>query len=150
MNTKLLMLSIITFSLAACKKDQYTSKPQISFKTINSTTLNRGDILNFQIEFTDKEGDIQDTLWVQKISKTCPNTPGASFTTKYKVPDFTAVKDLKGYFDINFVYYTSGTQYVTISGCGTKNDSTYFKFVLKDKAQNVSDTLVSPIIALLK
>ncbi|MBN8836123.1 MAG: hypothetical protein J0I09_02600 [Sphingobacteriia bacterium] len=150
MKTKLLILGFITLIIAACKKDQYTSKPQISFDNINSTSIATGQLLSFSILFTDAEGDIQDTLWIQKISKTCPTSTSANFAVKYPVPNFPASKNLKGYLDINFIYNTTGTNYVTIAGCGTKNDSSYFRFVLKDKANNVSDTLVSPIITLLK
>ncbi|MBA4198727.1 MAG: hypothetical protein C0459_14355 [Chitinophaga sp.] len=152
MKTKLLIVAVIMFAISACKKDQFTSKPQLSFKSINTTTISSGDILNFNITFTDAEGDIQDTLWIQKVSKTCPNIPGSGFTQKYKVPDFPAVKNLKGYFDLSFIYGSNAAlpTAISITGCGSKNDSSYFRFVLKDKAQNVSDTLVSPVITLLK
>ncbi len=68
MKTKILILLAIPVMFYACKKDTYQTKPQISIKTINRTTLTSGDVLLFDIEFTDAEGDIQDTLWVQKIS----------------------------------------------------------------------------------
>ncbi|MBS1628006.1 MAG: hypothetical protein JSR09_00410 [Bacteroidetes bacterium] len=150
MKTKLLIVTLIAFAIIACNKGQFTSKPQLSFKSINSLTFSQGQVLNFQINFTDAEGDIQDTMWIQKVSKTCPSSPGTNFAVKYKVPDFPTTKNLSGYFDINFAYNTTSTGYVSITGCGTINDSSYFRFVLKDKANNVSDTLVSPVITLLK
>jgi hypothetical protein len=94
MKTKILILLAIPVMFYACKKDTYTSKPQLSIKSINSTVLKQGDLLYFQIQFTDAEGDIQDTLWVQKVSRTCPTTFGVQFTSKNKVPDFTPTSNL--------------------------------------------------------
>jgi hypothetical protein len=150
MKTKLLILFAIAGLFYACRKDTYTSKPQISIKSINHTTLTQGDILLFQIEFTDAEGDIQDTLWVQKFSRTCPNTPGTQFTTRNPVPNFTPTSNLKGILEIGYAYNANIAGYNAISGCGTKNDTAYFKFWLKDKAKNISDTITTENIVLLK
>lgn len=150
MKTKLLILFAIPVLFYACKKDTYTTKPQLSLKSVSTTTVSQGNLLLFQIEFTDKEGDVQDTLWVQKISRTCPGSGGAQFTSPYKVPDFTATSNLKGILEIGYGYNANISGYQTITGCGTKNDTAYFRFWLKDKAKNVSDTLVTQNIVLLK
>ncbi len=150
MKTKLLILFTITALLYGCKKDTYTTKPQISIKSISRTTLSQGDLLIFSLAFTDLEGDIQDTLWVQKISRTCPATPGAQFISKNKVPDFSPTSNLKGILEIGYSYNANTPGYSTISGCGLKNDTCYFKFWLKDKGKNFSDTIVSDNIVLLK
>ncbi len=150
MKAKLLILLTIPALFYACNKDAYTSKPQIKIKDINTTTLSSGGLLLFQIEFTDKEGDIQDTLWVQKISKKCPGTPGAQFISRNRVPDFTPTANLKGILEIGYGYNANISGYSTITGCGNQNDTAYFKFWLKDKANNVSDTITSPDIVLLK
>ena len=150
MKTKLLILLAIPAMFYACKKDTYTTKPQISIKSVNSTTLSQGSLLLFELSFTDAEGDIQDTLFVQKISKTCPTTPGAQFISKNKVPNFTPTSHLKGTLEIGYAYNANIPGYSTISGCGTKTDTAYFRFWLKDKAKNVSDTITSVNIVLLK
>jgi hypothetical protein len=148
MKTKLLILLAIPAMFYACKKDTYTTKPQISIKSISSKNISQGDVLLFSIDFTDKEGDIQDTLWVQKISRICPTTPGAQFIQANRVPDFTATSNLKGTLEIGYGYNANVQGYSTISGCGTRNDTCYFKFWLKDKANNVSDTISSENIVL--
>lgn len=150
MKTKLLILLAIPVMFYACKKDTYTTKPQISIKSINSKELKQGELLIFQLSFTDAEGDIQDTLWVQKISRTCPTTAGAQFISKNRVPDFTPTSNLKGILEVGYAYNANVQGYNAISGCGTKNDTTYFKFWLKDKGKNVSDTISSENIVLLK
>ncbi len=150
MKTKLLILLALPLLFYACKKDTYQTKPQLSIKSINSKTLKQGDLLLFQLSFTDAEGDIQDTLWVQKISRTCPGTAGAQFISKNRVPDFTPTSNLKGILEIGYVYNANVQGYSSITGCGTKNDTAYFKFWLKDKGKNVSDTISSENIVLLK
>ncbi len=150
MRTKLLILFTFTLFFYACKKDTYTSKPQITFNNASSTELNQGNIITFQIDFTDKEGDIQDTLWVEKLSRTCPTTPGVQFVSKNKVPNFSPTSNLKGKLEISFVYNANVPGVSSIIGCSNKNDTAYFKFWLKDKAQNRSDTIVSPNIILIR
>lgn len=150
MKTKLLILGVIVTIFSACSKDTYTTKPQISIKSISSTTLSTGSVLLFQIHFTDKEGDIQDTLWIQKFSRVCPGTAGVQFTAASKVPDFTGTSNLEGILEIGFGYNANVQGYNTISGCGNKTDTAYFKFWLKDKANNISDTITTENIVLLK
>lgn len=150
MKTKLLILFAIPAMFYACKKDTYTTKPQLSIKSINNKTLSPGGLLLFEINFTDKEGDIQDTLWVQKISRTCPTTSGAQFISPNRVPNFSPTPNLKGILEIGYGYNTNVQGYQTIAGCGIKNDTAYFRFWLKDKAKNVSDTLVTENIVFIK
>ena len=147
----LLITGLTVFLFGGCKKSaSYDTKPQINFKNINSTSLKTGDLLLFEINFTDKEGDIQDTMWVQKISKTCPNSPGVQFISRNKVPDFTPTPNLAGVLEIGFAYNANVQGYPVIGGCGNKNDTATFKFWLRDKGKNISDTLVSPPIILLR
>lgn len=147
---KILLIGLCLVILWACNKDTYTTKPQISFKSISSTNLKAGDLLLFQIKFTDKEGDIQDTLWVQKISKACPNSPGVQFIAPNKVPDFTPTPNLDGILELGFAYNANVQGYPVIGGCSNKNDTATFKFWLRDRAKNISDTLVTPPIILQK
>ncbi len=150
MKTKLLILLAIPVIFYGCTKDSYTSAPQISIKSINSSKLSTGDLLLIDINFTDKEGDISDTLWIQKFSRTCPNTAGVQFTSANKVPDFTATSNLKGVLEVGYAYNSNINGYNTISGCGNKNDTAYFKIWLKDLANHVSDTIITSNIILLK
>lgn len=150
MKTKISILFAIAVMFYACNKDTYTTKPQIKIKSINHTVVSQGDLLLFQLEFTDKEGDIQDTLWVQKISKICPNENGVQFVTPYRVPNFTPTANLQGVLEFGYGYNANVSGYETIRGCTNKNDTATFKFWLKDKANNRSDTITSQAIVLLK
>jgi hypothetical protein len=150
MKTKLLILLAIPVMFYACKKDTYNTKPQISIKSINSKELKQGELLIFQLTFTDAEGDIQDSLWIQKISRTCPNTAGAQFTSRVLIPDFTPTSNLKGILEVGYAYNANIQGYSSMSGCGTRNDTCYFKFWMQDKQKNKSDTITTENIVLLK
>ena len=56
----LLGFSILFFM--ACKKDKFTTEPQLKFKSISPTTAIKGNIINLNVSFTDDEGDIQDSV----------------------------------------------------------------------------------------
>lgn len=150
MRTKILILLTIGAFFYGCNKDNFNSKPELKFGSVSATQLTQGNIVTFSLDFTDKEGDIQDTLWVQKISRTCPNTPGVQFISPNKVPNFTGTSNLKGKLEISFVYNANVPGVSSIVGCPNRNDTSYFKFWLKDKAQNRSDTIQSPNIVLIR
>lgn len=142
MKAKILIVVVCLMIMAACSKDTYSSTPKLTFKSVNGQEFPVGSTLQFKFEVTDKEGDIQDTMWLEKNSFACgadgyllsPNT----------VPNFTSSKDLKAELDINVTY---GTDF---GGCTNRDDSCYFRFWIKDKAGHVSDTVQSPTIKLLK
>ncbi|MFY7651914.1 MAG: hypothetical protein ACOVQE_04400 [Chitinophagaceae bacterium] len=144
-----LLLVIAVVLSVSCNKDAYTSKPQLKFKEISATNIVLNSIFNISVEFTDKEGDIQDTLYIQKISKSCPGI-NSEFKTAFQVPSFTPVRNLKGNFEIQCVYNAAVPGYLLLKGCSNRDDSTYLRFWLKDKAGNISDTINSPTFVLLR
>ena len=60
MKTKILVTFLVATVLAACGKDKYTTKPQLTFKSVNTTLLQPNQSIQFIIEVTDREGDIQE------------------------------------------------------------------------------------------
>lgn len=146
MITKILITLISFCVLVGCSKDEYTAKPQLKYKSVNTKVLNRNETLTFVLEVTDAEGDIQDSIWVQEVPRNC----SGGFTSKYKMPDFTAVKNLKGEINICYSYGVNlGCPTIT-STCQTQNDSATFKFWIQDKAKNISDTISSEEVVLIK
>ncbi|NCT95559.1 MAG: hypothetical protein GXC72_14135 [Chitinophagaceae bacterium] len=147
MKAKLLIISAIIIGAWACKKDTYTTRPQLKFKSVNGKVFGNNQAIVFTIEFTDKEGDVQDSIWVQKVSRTngCNN-----FSDRVKIPAFTATPNLKGDFELGYsIGIVPGGNYTVIPTC-SKNDTCYFRFWARDKAKNVSDTIVSSDIVILK
>ena len=130
-----------SFLMVACSKDNYTTKPQLKFKSISGYNLKQGDLLKFELEVTDSEGDIQNEI---AILRTIKHNPTLSDTSRYPISsDIPSSKDLKAAINICFVLNRVGEQCPIFTGPKTaiRSDTTTFKFWIKDKAGNVSDTI---------
>ena len=135
------LFSILLFAfLTSCNKDKFDTKPSLKFKSVNTTVLNQGQSLVFDLSFTDAEGDLTDTMFITKYE---PNCSASGFNAKYPVPPFPTGKNQKGDVVVTFDYNGVSPK------CFPRNDTAVFKFVLKDKAQNVSDTVTSPAIIII-
>jgi hypothetical protein len=138
----LLALVIIT----ACSKDKANTKPQLKFKSVNTSTVSAGGILEVILEFTDAEGDIAGTsVKIQKITRNCAASDfidTADNRSKYKIPFFPS-SDNKGELAVAF-------NYSEISPRCPRNDSCIFRFWVRDAKGNVSDTVNTPEIAIIR
>lgn len=147
MPTKILVAFIGLCFLVACSKDKYTTKPQLKYKGVNTRTLSRNETLTFTLEVTDAQGDIQDTIWVQEVVKNCADGGGIA---TYRMPNFNAVKDLKGDIEVCYAYGIGrGCPDIYEPKCPGKNDSATYKFWIQDKARNVSDTVTSDEVVIV-
>ena len=148
MKAKILIVIGLVLIVFSCNKDQFTTKPILTFKSTSADVLYPDHVITFNIEFTDAEGDIQDSIWVQKKTKNCTNS---DFTQRYKIPTFTGTKNQKGNFDISFAYGLNlGYPPIKEPQCIGKNDTCVFRFWARDNAKNVSDTITSSTIILVK
>lgn len=145
MKIKLLIAVATILCFTACNKDKFTTKPQLKFKSVNADIFPKGSQVSFTLTVTDKEGDIKDTLWVERVSKVCPDL--RSLVVPYELPDFLKTKSLEADFIVTYNYGTITPP--SIDGCPNKDDSSYFRFWIKDKADNTSDTVQSPLLLLL-
>lgn len=146
MSTKILVALFIMVLIYACGKETITSKPSLQFRTVNTTVVPINGILIFEFDFSDQEGDVSDTLYVKKIRTNRRVTQTIRDSFALKVPD--APNKQKGILRVEMGY-----QNFLISGTspGTpENDSLLFKFVLKDQANNTSDTLTSEPIVIIR
>ncbi|MFP5042329.1 hypothetical protein [Parasediminibacterium sp. JCM 36343] len=162
MRTKIALLLSFAIICNACNKDKYTDRPQLSFKSLpSSTTLDVPDAFTFVLGFTDKQGDI-DSIFIQRVSKVCPDSPVGAFklkesTYQYPIPYFPATKNQAGDINLPFVYSSTSKDSTRIvvdacinaSGRAGKTDTSSFRFCLKDKAGHLSDTLKSPYYTFL-
>jgi hypothetical protein len=154
MKAKVLIVILTALTLAACNKDLYTTSPQLQFESVNATTIPNGGLLDFKMQVTDKQGDIQDSIWVQRISF-IPDCVGLdSGVLVYSMPQFAGTSNLKADVDVSFLYGTNDDVHAELSSCYVGSgipvtDSCYFRFWIKDNAKNVSDTVKSPTIVLL-
>lgn len=136
----LISIFLITF-FSSCKKDKFSSTPSLKFESVNTKELRQQETIRFTLSFTDAEGDLSDTLF---ITEEVPGCVSSGFVgAPYALPAFPAGKNQKGDILVTFTYNDVSPK------CFPRNDTAVFKFVLKDKAQNVSDTAISPQIVIV-
>ncbi len=134
--------------LTACSKDKFTTRPQLKFLEAKSYDVPFGDIMEFYIEVTDKEGDISDSLFMMDSKASCPLSDFKE-PVYFRIPPIVPIRNLKGEIVVSFSNGQLREGYPTYSPqCEDKNDTTTFKFWIKDLDGNVSDTVVmdKPII----
>ena len=148
MRTKILYTLLVLFFFAACTKDKFTTKPQLKFVKFNKDIIRPGELLQITLQVTDKEGDIQDSIFVEKVEPKCP---GSNFKTKYKMPTFTNIKDLNGEIQICYGYGINlGCPIMPGPFCPNRNDTAVFRFYIRDVAGNISDTLTTPSVIIVR
>ena len=135
---------LVATALISCDKDKFQTKPTLEIKSTNTKIVPVGSTLAVTLEYTDKEGDVSDSLLVvrQRLNK---RGPIRLSPLPYKIPDFP--QTTKGQININMDYYgdlTLQLNSIRIPGSNpSKNepDTMTFKFVAKDKGGNYSDTV---------
>ena len=143
MKWKLLAVLTIMTCFVACDKSKFNTKPTLELKFINSYTIPVNGTLNIEFNFTDKEGDISNVLIVKKIRMNKRKVATIRDSLGLPVPDFPKYK--QGVIEANLEYQLHLISAQAPPNTGTpprpESDSLTFKFVLKDKANNVSDTV---------
>jgi hypothetical protein len=128
--------------LSGCKKDKYKTTPSLTFKSVSSTQVPKGSVVQFTLTFTDAEGDVSGSVFIQKDEPTCTLS---SFTETDSIPSFPSTKNQKGDIVLTFGN-NAGTAIEDISPQCQRNDTAVFRFAIKDEANHVSDTVSSPPI----
>ena len=141
-----ILFSIFILFLFSCNKNKYNTIPQLKYKSANKKVFVSGDVIVFTLSFTDAEGDLQDSLYVEKFEPRCVNS---RFKQLYKIPSFPTSKNQSGEIAVTYGYNVASYPPILGPQCN-KNDTCVFKFVLKDNAQNKSDTAVSETIVLIR
>jgi len=152
MKIKLLIVALSVLGCITCSKDTYNTKPTLKFESVNGTVFEQQSIVTFKLQCTDKEGDVVDTIWVQRISKVkaCDTL---SHIDSFRIQDFNPPKNVKADFYFTYGYATPFPP--NLAACTNQNsesttDTSYFRFWMHDRAQHVSDTAKSPDIVFLK
>ncbi|QGW28056.1 hypothetical protein [Phnomibacter ginsenosidimutans] len=131
-------LFVAAILLYACGKDKYTSKPQLKFIKADSYDVARGGFITLRLEFSDKEGDLTDSLFIRSEAKGCPTS---NISVGYPIPTFPTTTNSKGELEVTFANSVNISGYLIFSPKCNRPDTTTFYFWIKDKAKNVSDTI---------
>lgn len=128
----------------ACGKDKLETKPSIKIKSMSGTTIPVNGNLEIVLEFNDKEGDVDDSLYVNRVRL---NTLGAVRDERLNdiyyimVPEFN--KKSTGEIILNLKYNFHLKDAIEAPKIDGKEvaDSISFRFALQDKGGNTSDTV---------
>ena len=145
-----ILFSIFALLLFSCNKDKYTTTPQLKYESVNTKVLKQGDIITFTLTFTDAEGDLlaDSALYVKKVDAKCA---ASNFDQYYKLPaDFPTSKNQSGELKVTYGYNVTAYPPIVTPQCPNRNDTCVFKFVLRDKAGNKSDTATSETIVIIR
>jgi hypothetical protein len=150
MKKGVLMALFLFFLCAACSKDKYESKPTLKLLSINGNVIPKqmGSGLALEFEFTDKEGDVDDTLYIvrQRLNVKGPVTMPAF---NFDVPTFPHQSKGELHVELDYTFHLTVGLNPIGQAPNFEPDTMIYKFVLKDKQNNLSDTVaVGPIIVI--
>lgn len=138
--------TLLLVLIVACGKDKFETKPTIKIKSLgpNPVPMNSGMVI--ELEYTDKEGDIADSLWVRKVRINQRKIATIRDSFYLQLPTDAPEKS-KGIIKLTFNYQD---HLISAQNPGTPPnaapDSLIFRFVLRDKAKNASDTVDSDLV----
>lgn len=137
--------------VVACNKDDFETKPKIEIKSLSSDVVPRNGDLTVNLLVTDKEGDVDDSLIVVRERLNVRAAAPTTRVLKYTIPQYPD----KSKVDMEVLLegataLTLSSPAITIPGQpGTfEADSLNLKFVVIDKAKNVSDTVSRNIVVI--
>ena len=145
MKTSIALVLIIIIGMISCGKDKFQTKPQLKFKSRNTDIVPLNGDLRLNIEYTDKEGDVSDSIIIVR-QRLNVHGPVQLPYDPYKIPDFP--KTDKGEFEITLAYQlrlVTGLNPLRVTGSNpvrNEIDTLRMKIVARDKEGNKSDTLV--------
>ncbi len=147
------MRFIIIFAIAilavSCGKDQFTTKPQLKYKSVSATTISGTQSIQIKLDLTDKEGDFTSLLGMKKTVAGC-STSDFTDSTSFIIPaDFISTKQMEGEVVVTLDRIKRGANSCFQPGGAIRPDTTVFSFWTRDKAGNVSDTARSEQIIIL-
>lgn len=144
----LFVLTFILIVAVACNKDKFTTVPQVSIKSISPSTVNSGNIISLNGEYTDQEGDLDSILvvykWYAGTTVTKKDTFRYTFSTLNLPPKTTGADII-----INFEYNTFSGNFFPLQGV-VKDTTATFGLILIDEAENRSEYAESNPIRLIK
>ncbi len=111
---------------------------------MNGNVFDNGSTLVLQIQVTDKEGDVTDSLFMNRVRYNQKVRTTLRDSIYFKVPD--APNSADGIIQLDLDY----NNYLAAAQNPLENDTIAFRFALKDKAGNVSDTITTDPIVVIR
>lgn len=148
---RILAAVLLVVLVAACSKDKAETRPSLKLKSMNGDIVPAGAQLLIEFDFTDKEGDVNNALFVQKIRTNKQTTATIRDTFSLPVPEFP--KNTSGIIQATLDYSAHLVSAINPPKDPVtnknQNDTLLLRFVLRDRAGNVSDTVATgPVVVL--
>jgi hypothetical protein len=141
----IVILSVVTL-LAACSKDKFETTPKIEIDSVEPDVISQGGVIRIRLKFFDKEGDLSDgTLtYIRVKTNTILHQPqfDQPDTIHAKLPKFPEKSQGDIMLDIDYNYMNENDDPLSLG----KNDSMYFRLVVMDTEDHVSDTVNTKIV----
>jgi len=146
-----LVLSAILYS---CTKDKIESKPNLFFSNFSSDVVSNPGRFTINFRFTDREGDLVDTFFLVQRRTNRIYVGSAQEFTSYTfqlpaIPDNTSEAEIQVRLAVNTAVFPNELGYAFPTPV-VQNDSSVWIAYLKDRAGNVSDTLITPTLVVLR
>lgn len=153
MKTSVTLAAIVILAMLACSKDKFQTVPSLRVKSVSTEVVPLNGSLRVILEFTDKEGDVQDSIWVKKKRINRRTTATLRDSLLYKIPGYP--DKTKGEFEITLDYQSilSAINPPNIPGSNPPRkepDTLNVKFAVRDKAGHTSDSVSIGQIVVLR
>jgi hypothetical protein len=148
---RVFLYGLLIITVLSCSKDKFESRPTLEFKSANTDVLPVGADLRIELEFTDKEGDLDSAfIYRKRLNVRDPGLPTDPIGKLIPV-DFN--NETKGIllWTLNWgLDVTQGIDEIKPPGSGQKADpdTLQMKFIVKDMADHVSDTVTRVFIVI--
>lgn len=141
---KFVTAGIILLTIVACDKEKFQTKPTLEVTSVSNEVVPVNGSLEIVLKFTDKEGDVSDSLFLRKtrLNRRVVATLRDAFG--FKIPAFPNAT--QGEFSILLAYQNiiSAQNPPNIPGSvpsRRESDTLNLKIAVQDKAGNTSDTV---------
>ncbi len=147
------LLTVILIVAVACNKDKFQTKPTLSIKSINTDIVPFNGTFVVNLECTDKEGDVQDSLIIIKRRLNQRVVATIRDTLRYKFPVFptNTRTEIQATLDYQSILSALNPPNIPGSNPVTKErDTLILRFAVRDIAGNTSDTIESRQIIVIR
>jgi len=153
MKFRVIIAAVLVFTLIACNKDKFQTKPTISIKSINTEIVPQNGTFIITLECTDKEGDVEDSLILIKKRLNRRVVTTVRDTLRFKIPTFPANSRTEIQAVLDYQNILSALNPPNIPGSNPLQrevDTLVLRMAVRDKAGNTSDTVESRQIYVIR
>ena len=138
----LMILTLMALVVISCNKDKFETKPRIEIRSYNSREIRPGETLRINLDFFDKEGDLDSMFATIDRQNRLPVPPDQERThfLNYPLPEFPEQEDGEIAFQLPYEFLKESL---------TANDTLVFHFRVTDRAGNSSDSISSQNVVML-